>query len=874
MARRLSFFRKIFIDSTAKGKTVLYLSYQIQHSRREASEKMKTILIIDGNSVLNRAFYGIRPLTNRDGLPTNAVYGFITILKKHIDALSPERIVCAFDQKAPTFRHKMYDGYKATRKGMPEDLAVQLPYAKEAAAALGAEVLSLAGYEADDILGTVSAQAEVSGGTHSYILTGDRDSLQLVSPATTVILAKTKEDVFYTPELFLEEYGISPAQFVDVKALMGDSSDNIPGVPGIGEKTALKLIAAAGSLDAVYENPGALGVTKSIAAKLESGRQSAYLSRDLARINRAVPLSEDSAPLSLNPARLNALFDELDFQALKARFSLDEEAEVPAAEFSMPEFTAFSDGLNLPDSLICAAADTDGNMALVCGDVHLFDSADRLAPLLAGRTVSCHDFKKLCTVLHPRDIAADCVMDTMLAAYLIQPGENTYPIEKLAHRFLDIDLPSADTPAQAVLVSRLTDLLREKLQETGMLSLLTDIEIPLAEVLYEMEDAGFLLDADGLHCYIETLQAHAAECAERIYQFAGRQFNINSPKQLGDILFEDLGLPAGKKTKTGYATDAETLDRLRPYHPIIGEILDYRQLVKLCGTYGDNLIALAGEDGKIRSRFNQTGTVTGRLSSADPNMQNIPVRGELGRELRKFFIASDDDHILLDADYSQIELRLLAEISGDENMRNAFRTGTDIHRVTASQVFRIPEEEVTQELRLRAKAVNFGIVYGIGEYSLSQDLKISRQQARAYIRSYLDTYPGVEAYLKESVENAKQTQYTSTMFGRRRQIPELSSKNQNIRAFGERVAMNSPIQGSAADIIKIAMIRVRSELRAAGIDARLILQVHDELIVEASRADAEKAAEILRTSMENAVSLNVPLTADVSGGQSWFDAKQ
>jgi len=407
-----------------------------------------------------------------------------------------------------------------------------------------------------------------------------------------------------------------------------------------------------------------------------------------------------------------------------------------------------------------------------------------------------------------------------------------------------------------------------------MSSLLTDMEIPLAEVLFEMEDAGFLLDADGLHQYITGLQQTARAIAERIYMLAGAEFNINSPKQMGEILVEWLGLPAGKKTCTGYATDAETLDKLRPYHPIIGEILEYRQLIKLCGTYGDNLIALAGEDGKIHSRFNQTGTATGRLSSADPNMQNIPVRGQLGRELRKFFTATDKDHILLDADYSQIELRLLAEISGDKNMRHAFLAGTDIHRSTASQVFHVPVEEVSQELRLRAKAVNFGIVYGIGEYSLSQDLKISRKQAKEYITSYLATYPGVDAYLKNSVENAKRDQYTTTMFGRKRFIPELASKNQNIRAFGERVAMNSPIQGTAADIIKIAMIRAHRGLKEAGIDAKLILQVHDELIVEASLADADRAAEILREAMESAAQTTVPLTAEVSAGWTWYDAKQ
>ncbi|MBE6559953.1 MAG: DNA polymerase I [Ruminococcaceae bacterium] len=836
---------------------------------------MKTILIIDGNSILNRAFYGIRPLSNKDGLPTNAVYGFITILKKHLDALMPDRIVCAFDQKAPTFRHNMFSGYKATRKGMPEELAMQLPYAKRIAAALGAHVISLAGYEADDILGTVSARAEAQGGWHAYVLTGDRDSLQLISPATTVILAKTKEDVHYTPELFREEYGITPEQFVDVKALMGDSSDNIPGVPGIGEKTALKLISSMGSLDAIYAEDAAPDVTKSVKEKLAAGRDSAYLSRDLAKICRQAPLDEDVPEPVMDAAQLSALFDELEFTALKARFALDEETAAPQESLDIPEFRPFDADLLPGEGTLFVAADADGNLALICGDVRMAGSLGEIAPHIAGRSVCCHDYKQLYGQLLRLGVQVQCVFDTMLAAYLLMPGESAYPLAKTAQRFLAADIPAVESvQMQAYLLTFLMPVLEEKLAGLGMSSLLTDMEIPLAEVLFEMEDAGFLLDADGLHQYITGLQQTARDIAERIYMLAGAEFNINSPKQMGEILFERLGLPAGKKTRTGYATDAETLDKLRPYHPIIGEILEYRQLIKLCGTYGDNLIALAGEDGKIHSRFNQTGTATGRLSSADPNMQNIPVRGQLGRELRKFFTATDKDHILLDADYSQIELRLLAEISGDKNMRHAFLAGTDIHRSTASQVFHVPVEEVSQELRLRAKAVNFGIVYGIGEYSLSQDLKISRKQAKEYITSYLATYPGVDAYLKNSVENAKRDQYTTTMFGRKRFIPELASKNQNIRAFGERVAMNSPIQGTAADIIKIAMIRAHRGLKEAGIDAKLILQVHDELIVEASLADADRAAEILREAMESAAQTTVPLTAEVSAGWTWYDAKQ
>ena len=500
--------------------------------------------------------------------------------------------------------------------------------------------------------------------------------------------------------------------------------------------------------------------------------------------------------------------------------------------------------------------------------------ADRIAEVLAGRPVYCHDYKLLYGAMHRRGIAVRCAFDTMLAAYLLSPGESSYPLTRLTARYLGTDTPEGDGAAEAYRIAALVPILQKELQQTDMTDLLSDIEIPLAEVLFEMEDAGFTLDAEGLHGYIAGLAGTAADLAEVIYEEAGTQFNLNSPKQLGEVLFERLGLPSFKKTQRGYSTDAETLEKLRPYHPIIGHILDYRQLVKLTGTYGDNLIALRREDGKIHSRFNQTGTATGRLSSTDPNMQNIPVRGQLGRELRRYFTASDDGHVLLDADYSQIELRLLAVLSGDTAMQNAFLTGEDIHRATAAQVFRTPMEEVTPELRSRAKAVNFGIVYGIGDYSLSQDLGISRARAAEYIRNYLDTYPGVEAYLNETVENAKRDGFTATMFRRRRAIPELSSQNKNIRAFGERVAKNSPIQGTAADIIKIAMIRVRDALKATGIDARLILQVHDELIVEASRKDANAAAEILRREMEGAISLAVPLTAEVSSGDSWFEAKQ
>ena len=841
---------------------------------------MKNLLVIDGNSILNRAFYGIRPLSTKSGLPTNAVYGFLNIVKKHMDAVSPAKMVCAFDRKAPTFRHKMYDQYKATRKGMPEELAMQLPYAMRAAEALGCQVIAMEGYEADDVLGTVSAQAEAEGGYHTYILTGDRDSLQLVSPHTTVILVKTKEDILYTPEVFREEYGIDPIRLIDVKALMGDTSDNIPGVPGIGEKTAQKLIAQAGTLEAVYEDPEALGVTKSVLAKLTSGRHSAFLSKELATICRTAPVSVGDKEARIDSAALTALFDELEFTALKARFLPEGETSASLEPVvTTPTFSAYTaDAVLPPTGEIVLAVSDDGRIALLCGDAKWIYPADTETEVirkhLFGRDILCHDYKRLYKALSARGITVRCVFDTMLAAYLLSPGEGTYPIDKTAQRYCTVNMADTDLSAEAETVSRLAPILREALTKDGMNDLLQEIEIPLAEVLADMEINGFRLDAEGLHGYISTLQSAASALASQIYSMAGTTFNLNSPKQLGEILFDRLGLPCRKKTKTGYATDAETLSQLRPLHPIIGCILDYRQLIKLCSTYGENLIALADENGKLHSCFNQTGTATGRISSTDPNMQNIPVRGQLGREMRRYFVASNDDHVLLDADYSQIELRLLAEISGDANMQKAFLEGHDIHTSTASQVFRVPLDEVTPELRSKAKAVNFGIVYGIGDYSLSQDLGITRRQAAEYIDGYLATYPGVDAYLKSTVENAKRDGFTTTMYNRKRNIPELASQSRNIRAFGERVAMNSPIQGTAADIIKIAMIRTRKALQDSGLDAKLILQVHDELIVEASRADAEAAAAILKEEMEHAAVTRVPLTVEVAMGQSWYEAKQ
>ena len=839
---------------------------------------MKKLLIIDGNSILNRAFYGIRPLSTKSGLPTNALYGFARMLKKHLDTVHPEYAACAFDLHAPTFRHKLSEAYKATRKGMPEDLALQFPYAHRLAEALGFTVVELEGYEADDVIGTLAKKAEDSG-VHTYILTGDRDSLQLLSDSVSVILTKTKEDILYTPERFNAEYGISPSQFVDVKALMGDSSDNIPGVAGIGEKTALKLISSVSSLDALYSDISACGASAGICAKLEAGRDSAFLSRTLAQICRSVP-GIDSIDFTLSEGTdkkaLSALFDELEFTGMRAAFSLsDSDRETEPETQSVPDTLPVT-----PAELISAVGDTAFiDVSLENGIMHISaanesgvysasgDAAD-FAPLFSKKII-CHDAKKLYSVLAPSGISANVEFDVMLAAYLLNPGDGSYPTGRIAAHF-DPSLPN--TAPDAWLIYKLYPILADKLEAEGMTKLLHEIEIPLSAVLSEMERDGIMLDTAGLRTFAAQLAEHEASLSDAIYERVGFRFNLNSPKQLGEVLFENLGLPHGKKTKTGYSTNAETLEKLRPYDPVIGTVLEYREISKLRSTYGEALAAQADGNSRIHTRFNQCGTATGRLSSTDPNMQNIPVRGELGRELRRYFKAPDG-RLLIDADYSQIELRLLASISGDRAMCDAFNSGADIHTSTAAEVFRVPPELVTHELRSRAKAVNFGIVYGIGEYSLSQDLGISRHEAAEYIANYLNTYPGVAEYLRTTVENAKRDGFTVTMFSRKRYIPELSSRNKNVRAFGERVAKNSPIQGSAADIIKIAMIDVSRALRESGLDARLILQVHDELIVECAERDAERASAILKESMENAAETAVRLCAEVSTGRNWLEAK-
>ena len=839
---------------------------------------MKKMLIIDGNSILNRAYYGIRPLTNKDGLYTHAVYGMVSMIQKQMDGLKPDYCVVAFDLKSPTFRHKMYDQYKANRKGMPDELAVQLPYAKRCMKDMGFRVLTCEGYEADDVIGTVAKSAG-NEGVHAYIMTGDRDSLQLIDENVSVLLVKTKETVEFNREVFFENYGVQPSVFVDVKALMGDTSDNIPGVAGIGEKTALKLIADFGNMDSLYASYGESGLSASVKSKLESGREMAYLSRDLALINTAAPVDTElslSEYKGIDKQGLFELFTELEFFAFIKKYGLEgmtaENADSSAetAEKTVQSI-CMSEAENCFDEKTVAVY-LNGETAFFCdGEKSARSSLTDAYGVLAKAKLICHDYKTLYKQLRTSGAAVgECAFDTMLAAYVVNSNRSKYALEDMLSAYLGSS-ELGDDPALAVY--SLYECLNKAIADEGAQKLLFDIEIPLAKVLADMELAGFRIDVDGITAYGEELNTMAEELKTRIYSRAGEEFNVNSPKQLGEVLFERMGLPKSKKTKTGYSTNAEILEKLRPAHPIVQDILDYRQVTKLRSTYVEGLLKVADENGRVHTHFKQTGTATGRLSSTEPNLQNIPVRTELGRELRRFFLPENGDYVIIDADYSQIELRLLAHISNDANMIRAFREGVDVHTSTAATVFGVAESAVTSELRKRAKAVNFGIMYGIGAFSLSDDIGVSRTEAQAYIDQYLAGYPGIDAYLKETIKQAYEDGYVTTLFGRRRYIPELKASNGMQRKFGERVAMNSPIQGTAADIIKLAMVRVHNRLKEEGIDARLILQVHDELLIEAHRSVADRAREILKYEMENAVVYSVPLDVDIHIGNNWYEAK-
>ncbi|MBQ9745607.1 MAG: DNA polymerase I [Clostridia bacterium] len=844
-------------------------------------KNMKKLLAVDGNSILNRAFYGVRALTTAQGLPTNAVYGVINIINKHFEDIRPDYFAVAFDLRAPTFRHKAFDAYKANRHGMPEELAVQRPYAYDCLAAFGAHCLEKEGFEADDILGTLAAMGEAEGDTEVYILTGDRDALQLISPKTRIILATNTEPLLFDEAAFKEKYGVAPAQFVDVKALMGDSSDNIPGVKGIGEKTALGLISEYGSLDEIYNDTENKNIAKAAKAKLLAGKEMAYISQFLATIKRDVDLGMDIEALRYTGAdkpRLRELFTELEFTKFIKKFALDadEGAEETAASEEKAEFTFSEKGVAALEKgeKYALCFDLEAGKAYFCRGNEVFaDTLENILPYLSDKSYAfiVHDAKAAYHALAPygTDFAA-CLEDVMLMGYVCSASENDFSLEKLCSRALGASPASGEERAYCIYALYLEFC--AELEKSGQCGLYGKIEFPLARVLYNMEKEGFFVDTAKLSEFSAKLGEMIDVSCEKIYGLAGERFNINSPKQLGHILFEVLCLPPVKKTKSGYSTDAEVMEKLRPYHPIVGEILEYRKVAKLKSTYAEGLLAAADERGRVHTSFKQALTATGRLSSTEPNLQNIPIKTELGREMRKFFAAEKEGYVLIDADYSQIELRLLAAISGDDGMISAFGSGADIHTSTAMKVFGVGADEVTVEMRKKAKAINFGIMYGMGAYSLSGDLNTTVAAAKAYIEDYMHAFPMVEKYLSDIVEQAKKDGFVTTLLGRRRYIPELSSKRKMEVAFGERVAMNSPIQGSAADIIKLAMVNVEAVLREGGYDARLIMQVHDELIIEAHESCAEEVKALLVREMERALTLPVKLAAEVGVGKTWFDA--
>ena len=866
---------------------------------------MKKLLILDSNSILNRAFYGVRYLSAKDGTPTNAIYGFLNILLKLIKEQEPDYICAAFDVKAPTFRHKQYEGYKAQRKPMPEGLAAQMPLAKDVLRAMGVTILEKEGYEADDIIGTVARLCEESE-ISCFIATGDKDDLQLTSDKTKVILTVTKsgynETIIYDDKAVKEKYHVTPTEFIDVKALMGDPSDNIPGVKGVGEKTAMSLIEKHHSIEYIYENIDDIGLKGAMLQKMKDGREMAFMSKELATINRNTPIEfnaeecvfdgfENNGELYeiLKRLELNSIIKKLDLSGgdnVKENEDIFKDFSYQVGDKNMISGDKVTVVLDFDGDNISSAAVGVGNNAVVLNE------QDDIKELLEDDSIAkvMFDVKEAIVKLNGRIDIKNISDDTAIAAYLVDPAKNEYTIEKLTSEYFgtviekpevkqlslldDVETDRSEYLAKcAVALGVLNECIGDKIKENGQEKLYQEVELPLVTVLAHLEINGFLVDDNQLKEFADKLGEKIDALTNEIYMLAGEEFNINSPKQLGVILFEKLELKPVKKTKTGYATNADVLEKLRDKHPIVNFIMEYRQLAKLKSTYCDGLRAVVNPNThRIHSVFTQTVTVTGRLSSTEPNLQNIPTRTELGREIRKMFVAKDG-YVLVDADYSQIELRVLAHIANDETMINAFRNNEDIHAVTASQVLGIPLEDVTKEQRSSAKAVNFGIVYGIGEFSLAQDLHISVKEAKAYIESYLEKYHGVRNYMESIKEQAKKDGYVKTMLNRIRYIPELKSPNYNIRQFGERVALNTPIQGTAADIIKLAMVRVDNRLINEGLKSKLILQVHDELIVEAHKDEVDKVKQILSEEMQNAMELNVPLKVDMSTGHSWYDAK-
>ncbi len=821
------------------------------------------LLLIDGNSIMNRAFYGIRMLTNKKGEFTNALTGFMNIYLKLLKEEQPDHIAAAFDLKAPTFRHKMFDGYKANRHGMPEELAQQMPVIRELLPALGITVVEKEGFEADDIIGTLS-RAAAENGAECVIMTGDRDSFQLINDKVTVRLASNKEDMFYTPEKIMEVYGVTPLEMIEVKTLMGDSSDNIPGVAGIGEKTALSLIQKYHSVQYIYDNIDTIEVTNGVRNKLINGKESAEISRKLAVIELHAPVSEQLSDYEIGTptARAAEILTEKEMFSVLKKLNMD---AAPVKSEQAAENVQTAVAAELPEGY---------EIALVGGEIRAYrngklyggDIAELLADKAAPKRTA--DAKALYAYCMEKCLSLEnVVFDTTLAAYLLNVNASDYEISRLCAEYG----VTYDEERLGQSLYLLNGELFGRICNAGMLSVLQDIEIPLAEVLSSMERDGIAMDMQALHAFGEELKPRISQLEAEIWELAGREFNVGSPKQLSVVLFEEMKLPGGKKRKTGWSTDAETLEKLTEYHPIAEKILEYRSITKLYNTYVKGLEGCVAPDGRMHTTYKQTETRTGRISSADPNIQNIPVRTELGRNFRRFFVA-DEDKTLIDADYSQIELRVLAHIAKDEVMIKTFCEGGDIHTETAASVFGMPPEWVAPEMRRSAKAVNFGIIYGMEAFSLAKDIGTTLANAKQYIADYFAHYSGVKSYMEGSVASAEKDGYAVTMFGRRRFIPEMLSSNKMVKAQGKRMAMNAPIQGTAADIIKIAMVKVYRRLKEELPEARLILQVHDELIVEAPEALAEKAAVILREEMEGAAKLSVPLTAEAKEGRSWYDA--
>ena len=876
---------------------------------------MNKLLLIDGNSIMNRAFYGIPDMTTNDGRHTNAIYGFLNIILKVIEEEQATHICVAFDLKKKTFRHEMYEAYKGTRKGMPEELHEQMPRIKEILQAMHIRIVEQEGFEADDLIGTLSKKGEREGFAVT-ILSGDRDLLQLATDTVLVRIPKTKhgktEVEDYYAKNVVETYGVTPLIFIDMKGLMGDTSDNIPGVPGIGEKTAAKLLAEYGDLDGVYAAVDSMKASK-MKQNLIENKDLAYLSKTLATIKLDCPIPFEFSEATYNDpfnAEAYTLFEDLELKSFYKRFSVEKKEELTFETVLIDEidgYNALLAKLQKAKEVSFAWITQDGEAlgVAVCMDLeHVYlirfmmfiteaMVADNLLALSRDYQVqlACMHVKKLLSFLDFHE--EDAVFDAGLAAYLLQPNQSEYEYDTLAKVYLDVTLPSEKEMLgkeklgyfsfedekvqkwmayQAIVPYKIKSVLREKLKKTGMESLYDEMELPCLYALYEMEKNGIRVDGEALHQYGKKLRTRIEELTAEIHAMAGEEFNINSPKKLGEILFEKLGLKNGKKTKTGYSTSAEVLEKLKNAHPIIPKILEYRQLTKLNSTYAEGLAGYIRADGRIHGKFHQTVTVTGRISSADPNLQNIPTRMPLGREIRKVFIP-EEGSVFVDADYSQIELRVLAHMSGDAALIAAYQADEDIHAITASQVFDVPLDQVDSTLRRKAKAVNFGIVYGISSFGLGQDLDISRKEAEGYIEKYFATYGKVKEFLDRTVEDAKKNGYTVTMFGRRRPIPELASSNFMTRSFGERAAMNAPVQGTAADIIKIAMVRVNRRLKKEHLQSKLVLQIHDELIIETKKEELEIVQKLLVEEMMHAAELAVPLLVDANVGDSWYDAK-